>query len=139
MGLFDFFKKKTVTNNSTIDNTGTIPNELSIPKPHVMNIAVAGVTFENRQDILKKIYKKVAPFDNILNIEFVGVPFEGELAIEIRINDHLIGYVPKKRLAEFVKHKDYGYKIKGCIVNPFYDDNDKIDGYHAKIRVEFDK
>lgn len=119
--------KKVAVNNSF--------KNLEIPKPHVMNIKVAGVTFENRQDILKKIYNKQKPFDKRLDIEFIGVDFNGELAIEIKVNKHLIGYVEKKRINEFVKHMEYGYKITKFF--PGY--NEKSNIYHCTIKIEFAK
>lgn len=108
---------------------------LEIPKPHVMNIKPAGVTFENRQDILKKIYNKEKPFDKRLDIEFIGVDFNGELAIEIKINKHLVGYVERKRINEFVKHMNYGYKITRFF--PGYNEDSNI--YYCTIKVEFAK
>ena len=139
MGLFDLFKKNDAVNKKNDDfsqpiNYASLDN-VNIPKPHVMNIKPAGVTFENRQEILEKIYKKKKPFDKQLNIEFVGVDFNGDLAIEIRINSHMIGYVEKKRIGEFVKHKDFGYKITKFF--PGYHEDSKT--YYCTIKVEFAK
>lgn len=147
MGLFDFLFKNNnqpskPTQNKPAQNggyskpimTGNL-NNVEIPKPHVMRIKPAGVTFENRQEILKQIYKKKPPFDKQLNIEFRGVDFEGELAIEIWINNHMVGYVEKKRINEFVKHMEYGYKITRF--TPGYDDQHRV--YYCSIRIEFAK
>ena len=109
--------------------------DLTVPKPHVMNIKVAGVTFENRQDILKKIYNKQKPFNQQLDIAFIGVDFNGELAIEIKINNQLIGYVERKRINEFVKHMNYGYKITKFF--PGYNEESNI--YYCTIKAEFAK
>lgn len=136
MGLFDFFKKK-INNNQQYNkpiNYSSLDG-IEIPKPHVMNIKPAGVTFENRQEVLKKIYDKQRPFDKKLDIEFIGVNFEGELAIEIKINGYMVGYVEKKRINEFVKHKDYGYKITKFF--PGYREDSNI--YYCTIKVEFAK
>ena len=139
MGLLSFLKKINSTNSKRTTNTGKIPDNIVIPKPHVMNIKVAGVTYDNRQAIIKKIAQKTPPFNKVLNVEFIGVPFEGELAIEIRINKQLIGYVPKKRIAEFVKHKDNGYKIQGVFASDFVDEDTKKRIYRCTVKVVFDK
>ena len=138
MGLFDLFKSKqknTQESGYSKPINYTSLDNVEIPKPHVMNIKPAGVTFENRQATLEKIYKKKKPFDKQLNIEFVGVDINGELAIEIRINNCLVGYVEKKRINEFVKHKDYGYKITKFF--PGYHEDSKT--YYCTIKVEFSK
>ena len=139
MGLLNFLRKISSTNSTHSSNTGKVPDDLAIPKPHVMNIKVAGVTYDGRQEIIKKIAQRKPPFNKVLNVEFVGVPFEDELAIEVRINKQLIGYVPKKRIAEFVKHKDYGYKIQRVFASDFVDDETKKQIYHCTIKVVFDK
>lgn len=136
MGLFDFLKKKPVENAgySQPINYSTLDN-VEIPKPHVMHVKPAGVTYENRQDTLKKIAEKKKPFDNRLDIEFIGVDYNGELAIEVKINGYMVGYVPKKRINEFVKHKDFGYKITKFYCG--YNEETKI--YYCDIKVEFAK
>ena len=136
MGLFDFLKN---LSGNKVTNTGKIPDDLVIPKPHVMNIKVAGVTQDGRQEIIKKIEEKQPPFNKVLNVEFVGVPFEGELAIEVRINKQHIGYVPKKRISEFIKHKDFGYEIERVFASHFIDEETKRTVYYFTIRVVFDK
>ena len=136
MGLFDFFKKKTSQDSgySQPINYSSLDN-IEIPKPHVMHIKPAGVTYENRQDVLKKITNKQKPFNNKLDIEFIGVDFEGELAIEVKINGFMVGYVPKKRINEFVKHKEFGYKITKFYAG--YNEESKI--YYCDIKIEFAK
>ena len=128
-------KAQKTSNNFQKPIINDLPKDLTIPKPHVMNIKVAGVTFDNRQTILKKIYNKEKPFHQKLDVEFIGVDFNGELAIEIKINNQLIGYVERHRINEFVKHMNYGYKIKKIF--PGYFEGENI--YYCTIKVEFSK
>ena len=72
MGLFDFlFKSNNQPNkpvqNKPATNTGYQKpvmkadlKNVEVPKPHVMRIKPAGVTFEGRQEILRQIYRKEA-------------------------------------------------------------------------------
>lgn len=68
-----------------------------------MDISVAGVTFTNndgtkRQDVLKKLgfgYKLAY---------LVQTTFEGERAVEVRIDNALIGYIPRKHLSDPISY-----------------------------------
>ena len=96
------------------------------PQYHFVNFRVAGVTFDNddgtnRQSIIADIDHQRSPFqdgDN-LNVAILRSSWQGELAFEVRVNDVLIGHVPKDSIAEVdeaLRHSDAmvsGFKIDG--------------------------
>ncbi len=76
------------------------------PQYTFVRFKVAGTTFDSdgisRQTMLRKIKFLDPPFDNgdALNVHLAPVSFNGEPAIECRVNDFLIGYVPKEQIEE---------------------------------------
>lgn len=127
-----FFRKKKADNQinsmTLVRNEGA--DDIAVPKVFKMKIKVAGVTFEGRQKLLREIYKsKPSRYD----IEFKGVEFEGELAIEIHMNGYMIGYVPKDRVEQFYKHLEWKTEIKKAYVD--YDPDHK--NYYAQVTVYF--
>lgn len=70
-----------------------------------MEISVAGVTFANddgmnRQDILKQLgfgYRLA---------RLIQTTYNDERAVEVRVNDSLIGYIPRKNLADPISYSD---------------------------------
>lgn len=70
-----------------------------------MEISVAGVTFANddgvnRQDILKQLgfgYRLA---------RLIQTTYNGERAVEVRVNDSLIGYIPRKNLTHPISYSD---------------------------------
>lgn len=106
MGIFtDLFKPKPVDSN--LIKPLPFVNNMWNHEWHAIKFKVAGVTFENRQPILKQADK-----NGIKNIFFKKSTFEGEPCIEVYLNDKQIGYVPKKRLSEFLKWCDKPCSIK---------------------------
>lgn len=68
-----------------------------------MDISVAGVTFANndgtkRQDILRKL-----GFGYRLAY-LVQTTFENERAVEVRIGNELVGYIPRKHLSDPISY-----------------------------------
>lgn len=69
---------------------------------------VAGVTFENddgtsRQEILRHLKFRDEPYaepDTDLTLDLVETTFEDELAIEVRLNDYQIGFVPRNKISQ---------------------------------------
>lgn len=75
--------------------------------PGVITFRVAGVTFKNddgksRQDILRHMKFGDPPWaddpDDLVG-ELVETTFDGEPAIEVYVNGHLVGHVPKAQIA----------------------------------------
>ena len=74
---------------------------------HAINFQVAGVTFENRQSILKRAYNR-----GVQCICFKKSTFENSPCVEVYVNNMMIGYVPQKRLKEFLKWCDRPCSVK---------------------------
>ena len=96
------------------------------PQYHFVNFRVAGVTFDNddganRQSIIADIDHQRPPFQDgdHLNVAILRSTWQGELAFEVRVNDVLIGHVPKDSIPEVnaaLEHPDAmvsGFKIDG--------------------------
>ena len=106
--------------------TATAKPAPAAPQYHFVNFRVAGVTFNNddgtnRQSIIADIDHKRPPFqdsDN-LNVAILRSSWQGKLAFEVRVNDILVGHVPKDSIAEVdeaLRHSDAmvsGFKIDG--------------------------
>lgn len=101
------------------------PSQTASPS-HYVNFRVAGVTHDNddgtnRQTIIADIDHQRPPFQDAdnLNVSIVKSSWQGELAFEVRVNDVLIGHVPKDSIAEVneaLRHPDAkvsGFKIDG--------------------------
>lgn len=105
MGFFDLFKTK--PNDPNILTPIPFVDNLWDHEWHAINFNVAGVTFENRQSILKQL-----DHGRLQSIYFRKSTFEKEPCVEVYANGKMIGYVPKKRLNEFLKWCDKPCSIK---------------------------
>lgn len=112
------FNKTNKASYSSVQNpkyanviNSTISNE---PKPKYKHttIRVVGVTFDNedgtnRQQILRHIRFRDPPFDN--NEPFVEIrpyDYHGEDAIEVLVEDQVIGNIPRGKVQEIMKDFD---------------------------------
>lgn len=97
--------------NAMIEQPKPQPVSQPMPQPEkpqytFVRFKVAGTGFDSdgvsRQTMLRKIKFLDPPFDksDSLDVRLVPVSFNGEPAIECRVNDFLIGYVPKKQVEE---------------------------------------
>lgn len=91
------------------------------PRYKFVTFNVAGTTFDtegvSRQTILRKIKFGDAPFENSDSLEVALRPstYEGSPCIECRVNDVLIGYVPKTRISEVMQ----ALKMNGARISAF--------------------
>lgn len=105
MNLFNIFQSE--PKNQNIITPIPFVDNLWNHEWHAINFKVAGVTFENRQSILKQL-------DNgkLQSIYFKKSTYEEEPCVEVYANSKMIGYVPKNRLNEFLKWSDKPCSIK---------------------------
>lgn len=79
------------------------------PRYEFVSFNVAGTTFDtdgvSRQALLRKIKFGDAPFENSDSLEVSLRPstYEGSPCIECRVNDVLIGYVPKAKIDDVMQ------------------------------------
>ena len=87
-------------------STPAAPTVPAATDPGVITFRVAGVTFKNddgksRQDILRHMKFGDPPWaddpDDLVG-ELVETTFDGEPAIEVYVNGHLVGHVPKAQI-----------------------------------------
>lgn len=122
----------------------TVSDAPNAPKPfEYLEIKVAGVTFKNdkgptRQNLLKKIKERSAPFDEYLEISINQYDFEGELAYSVCVNDRQIGNVPKSQVQYLHDNIERFVAITGINVYGGYrDENGYFKSYGAAITVKF--
>lgn len=106
------------------------------PKTYTRRIKVAGVTFNNddgtsRQEILQKIKEKKAPFNKQLNVSVESTEYNGEFAMKVFVNSHLVGWVPKDMLGFIKENKD---RITG--ISDFYVSGDATEGFRANFKIQ---
>ena len=105
MSLLSLFQPK----SRDIDEIVPIPfvENLWNHEWHAIQFQVAGVTFENRQSILKKLDQS-----KLRSIHFRKATYEDEQCVEVYVNDKMVGYVPRKRLNEFLRWSEKPCSIK---------------------------
>ncbi len=86
---------------------------------------VAGVTFDNddgssRQEILRHLRFRDEPYvdeDAELMVNFVESEYEGQLAIEVWINDYQVGHVPKSKISQVKAAMDsHAWTVDSCSI-----------------------
>lgn len=118
----------------------------STPKYTHITFNVAGVTFDNedgtsRQSLIRKIKFGDPPFENSdsLDVNLHPSTFDGEPSIECRVNDYMIGYVPKSKIQEVLKAMDMpGATISAVDVVGGGTVNDAQLSYGVQIVVRYD-
>lgn len=103
--LSNFFKSKPA--NTNLIKPIPFVNNLWNHEWHSIQFQVAGVTYEKRQAILEHADKR-----GIQVIFFKKSTYEDAPCIEVYINNMLVGYVPQKRLNEFLKWCDCPCSVK---------------------------
>ena len=121
--MFDFLKKKKPVVND-------IPDDVKIPKAHVMHIKVNG-----SQEQLKKAHAHQKPFDKRLDVAFSGETENGELAIKVLINDVFMGYIEKSKLNALSKY----YKMPMTVNNVYLGYVEETNEYYADIKITFEE
>ena len=101
---------------------------------HIIEFNSAGVTFENRQDTLKELSK----LSIITDVTFEVVEYEGEPAVKLYANIKEVGWVPKKWINVFLKHKDWNYRIKQANIYKVYGKNGKFNCYGFFLSFAFE-
>lgn len=118
-------------------------NIINPPKPtpvkrifeHVLEFNSAGVTFENRQDTLKRLFNSK---ENI-EVEFKVVDFKGKPAVRLFVKDSDVGWVPKNWLNTFLQYKDWNYRTKQARVYKVYNKNGSFACYGLSVSFAFTK
>lgn len=100
-----------------------------------MTFNVAGVTFNNGRKTRQAILRAFKFGDEeIETIDFEQYTYEGSPAVYVKINDQIVGNVPKDRLEEFLElERLYTRSYVGCEV---YGGNKKDDGSSTNFGCE---
>jgi len=85
-------------------------------EPDVYEYKVVGVTFSNddgtnRQELLRKIKRKEAPFKGFINYSLREYSYEGKTAVAVLANGIMIGNVPKENAENIAEHIKYIDKV----------------------------
>ena len=136
----ELMKRKSAMENKTSESVKTF--EEKQPEYYYMHFRVAGTTFmsgqESRQTLLQKIRYKENPFEEIYKIEIEPYIYENENAYQIKVNEKIIGNLPRKDIPEFEKYMKHPFTIfPPIIIGGDYIDGDKLK-YGCEIRLKFD-
>lgn len=121
------------------------PSE-SLPKYVYINFNVSGVTYNNedginRQDLLRKIKFGDEPFENSDSLVVALKPstYKGNLCIECRVNDSMIGYVPKEMVDEVAQAiKKDGVCVSGFSIVGGGKKNGEHIHYGAQVAIRYE-
>ena len=85
-------------------------------EPDVYEYKVVGVTFANddginRQELLRKIKSKEAPFKGYINYSLRKYSYEGKTAVAVLANGIMIGNIPKENAENIAEHIKYIDKV----------------------------
>lgn len=85
-------------------------------EPDVYEYKIVGVTFANddgtnRQELLRKIKSKEAPFKGYINYSLREYSYEGKTAVAVLANGIMIGNVPKENAENIAEHMKYIDKV----------------------------
>lgn len=105
MKLFDLFKQQSPY--SSIIKPIPFNSCLWNQEWYSIEFRVSGVTFENRQSILKKLDNGKPQM-----IYFKKSECDGSPCVEVYSNNMMVGYIPEKQLNEFLKWCDKPCSIK---------------------------
>lgn len=105
---------------------------------------MVGVTFDNedginRQQILRHIRFRDPPFDNNeISVEIRPYDYHGEDAIEVLVEDQVIGNIPRGKVQEIMKDLDKYDGITAIdIIGGGEDENGDRLNYGAEITIRF--
>jgi len=108
---------------------------------HLTGVTRGNADDESRQELIKKLHLHEPPFENsdTLDIQLQPSPGgEGEATIECRVNGHLIGFVPKDKLA-IVADAMLKKGMTVSALNVLGGDNDHlVHGVEVVVRFEDD-
>lgn len=118
------------------------------PSYQFISFRVKGVTFDNkdgtsRQELLRKIDDSEPPFEDAsaLNVQLKPTLWNGEDAIECRVNGYQIGNVPGNLVQDVLK----AMKAKDAVISGFkvigggYKANGEALSYGAEMSVRYSK
>jgi hypothetical protein len=106
-------------------------------EPAVYEYKIVGVTFANddgtnRQELLRKIKGKEAPFKGFINYSLREYSYEGKTAVAVLANGITIGNVPKENAENIAKHMQY---ISNVFVRVFGGEDGKKYGAIVRLTV----
>jgi len=108
-------------------------------KPYESEVfRVVGVTFDDRQSTIRKVYFKDAPYNNDPVARLNKTEHEGEAAFSVSINDKVVGYISKDKVPFVLERwENYSeityYEVFGGGVLP----SGESGNYGISIRVKF--
>lgn len=111
---------------------------------YIKEFKLVGVTYDtngvSRQTLLQQIKEREPPFCNSKVVTLNETTFNNEYAVEVKVNDIVIGFISKKELSKIkpiIKSMDY--KIDIVIYGGEYVDNGEIKNYGAVIKLKIKK
>lgn len=102
-------------------------------KSHIKVFKVAGVTFQGRQELLKKLKSDKAT-GKVLNVQLEEYEFEGEPAIKVLVNKLNVGNLHREDVAFVKENQERVLGINDFTIGEHYDESNKV-SYNAKVKL----
>lgn len=102
-------------------------------KSHSKKMKVAGVTFGNRQECLKRL-RADKQAGKVLNVQLEEYDYKGEPAIKVLVNGLDVGNLHIEDVAFVKENQERILGINDFTIGEHYDENDKV-SYNAKVKM----
>lgn len=132
--LFNKILSKTQQNENAKSMQATANLKPEVGKTHTKVFKVAGVTYGNRQQNLKKIYD-IKSKGGRLDISMEQYEYDGDSAVKVTVNGLDIGNLHIEDKDFVLNNQDKIVGFQGLSVNYFEAEDTKKNIYYARIKV----